>query len=173
MSFVSRSFPSNHMFLLIRSSSLVWGKWSCFAGDGLAFRFVTCVGADFWTWSRHRRRWRFIPTCVGQMYAHAIPYHVLTVHPHVRGADLPAFRGSVAITTVHPHVRGADGRSHSRCGRARSVHPHVRGADWRWILRTDRAFRFIPTCVGQIVHWLCCDAMRFGSSPRAWGRSTG
>ena len=67
MSFVSRSFPSNHMFLSIRSSPLVWGKWSRFAGDGLAFRFITCVGSDFWTWSRHRRRRRFIPTCVGLM----------------------------------------------------------------------------------------------------------
>ena len=151
MSFVSRSFPSNHMFLSIRSSPLVWGKWSRFAGDGLAFRFITCVvggfldmvtpptasaihplvrGADDRRAGSLAHRERFIPTCVGQM-----------VCPDGRAAgggrfiptcvgQMNVWPGSLCGWTVHPHVRGADADDHGLCSR------HI---------------RFIPTCVGQIL----------------------
>ena len=113
---------------------------------------------------------RFIPTCVGQMFFLAADHRVISVHPHVRGAD--------DLLDV-------------QSGKAHPVHPHVRGADFSIGLVTVPLLRFIPTCVGQIsrVYRIYVDKSRFiptcvgqipaklglkdggfGSSPRAWGR---
>ena len=110
MSFVSRSFPSNHMFLSIRSSPLVRGKWSRFAGDGLAFRFVTCV--------------------VGGFLDMVTPPTASAIHPLVRGADPQQHAPDSTDAPVHPHVRGADASLFFSNSTSYPVHPHVRGADW-------------------------------------------
>ena len=171
MSFVSRSFPSNHMFLSIRSSPLVWGKWSRFAGDGLAFRFITCVvggfldmvtpptasaihphvrGADDRRAGSLAHRERFIPTCVGQM-----------VCPDGRAAGggrfIPTCVGQMlTITGCVVAIFGSSPRAWGRSSRCYCswcvppVHPHVRGADSRSPRAAADVYRFIPTCVGQI-----------------------
>ena len=76
----------------------------------------------------HRRHFRFIPTCVGQMRLPAGQASMHSVHPHMRGADL--------ISGINPNV--VFGSS-----------PHAWG---RWTQRDAYIVcpRFIPTCVGQM-----------------------
>ena len=148
------------------------------------------MGADFWTWSRHRRRRRFIPTCVGQMPRYA------TASVSSRGSSPRAWgrcgvcRCFSQTNAVHPHVRGADRRgcrTNTRaCGSSPRawgrfcehlserevipVHPHVRGADT--LVTTMKCM--IPSVHPHVrgADASCgasCGAGR-GSSPRAWGR---
>ncbi len=131
---------------------------------------------------------RFIPTCVGNIYACRRPVSAVAVHPHVCGEHLtrvtflqtfyrfiPTCVGNITIRsvdfihwTVHPHVCG----EHA-VARESSV-DHV---------------RFIPTCVGNMhtdfspcelipVHPHVCgehistciiNRLVHGSSPRVWG----
>ncbi len=133
---------------------------------------------------------RFIPTCVGNIYACRRPVSAVAVHPHVCGEHLtrvtflqtfyrfiPTCVGNITIRsvdfihwTVHPHVCG----EHA-VARESSV-DHV---------------RFIPTCVGNMhcrpvrrschpVHPHVCGEhvlvppavfVADGSSPRVWGTS--
>ena len=112
------------------------------------------------------------------------------VHPHVRGADNSSGATHGRPNSVHPHVRGADAACSLLPAPAAPVHPHVRGADSlldyigckyaRFIPRAwgrchtrhdcERKPRFIPTCVGQIIHFDMPPNGQPGSSPRAWGR---
>ena len=92
---------------------------------------------------------RFIPTCVGQMFFLAADHRVISVHPHVRGAD--------DLLDV-------------QSGKAHPVHPHVRGADVNVQSAEIIIQRFIPTCVGQMRSAQFSVATVYGSSPRAWGR---
>ena len=133
---------------------------------------------------------RFIPTCVGQMFFLAADHRVISVHPHVRGADDLLDVQSGKAHPVHPHVRGADFsiglvtvpllRFIPTCvgqiieGSVKSlkaaVHPHVRGADVNVQSAEIIIQRFIPTCVGQMRSAQFSVATVYGSSPRAWGR---
>ena len=73
----------------------------------------------------------------------------ITVHPHMRGADIDLFfhilnvfgssphawgrcrplTASSTSRTVHPHMRGADDIDQVVETAIRTVHPHMRGAD--------------------------------------------
>ena len=112
---------------------------------------------------------RFIPTRVGQASREHILYHILSVHPHTRGAGekrylsvtpfcrfIPTRVGQARICSTiclkpygsSPH---AWGRRNRRCPSRPgcSVHPHTRGAGAGGV--------FTEICV-------------IGSSPHAWGR---
>ena len=113
---------------------------------------------------------RFIPTCVGSMPLFCIRSNSNPVHPHMRGEH--------AMSTSWKRVDGSS--------------PHAWGAS-EAPRSSHRQYRFIPTCVGSMaraglkkndmaVHphmrgehrpaqnrqW-----QRGGSSPHAWGASTG
>ncbi len=100
--------------------------------------------------SRHRkeRATRFISTCVEQTVSALWRPRLITVHLHVRGADIEG-------DALSPNVRGSSPRAWSRRARSfvlpcvHTVHLHVRGAD---AADGDRADRVA------------------GSSPRAWSR---
>ena len=114
---------------------------------------------------------RFIPTGVGQFMDYAIEAIDPSVHPHGRGADVTVETRIAASGGSSPRAwgrwalagQGAAGarfiptgvgqisRS-SGCGTIWTVHPHGRGADPDFDVRTHDAD---------------------GSSPRAWGRSSG
>ena len=117
-----------------------------------------------------RAAWRFIPTCVGSIWAESCSRCVASVHPQVRGEhDLPL---SSAF-----HTSGSSPRAWGAC---------------RANVDLARRDRFIPTCVGSIVWQLrggCVYKVHphvrgehephphhrqssTGSSPRAWGAST-
>ena len=132
---------------------------------------------------------RFIPTCVGQTAVlRSLPLR-LTVHPHVRGADITQNQTWNTNNGSSPRAWGR------RCARrtprgALSVHPHVRGADGRPSLSSLIGFGSSPRAWGRphplsriflrtAVHPhvrgadpSVCDpgTVRGGSSPRAWGR---
>ena len=110
---------------------------------------------------------RFTPTCVGTTRNRVSCYTSITVHPHVRGDNMPivavvvGFYGSPprawgqrfvgapssAPFPVHPHVRGDNGRFRNWPPR-RSVHPHVRGDNGFADYAVSTVKRFTPTCVG-------------------------
>ena len=115
---------------------------------------------------------------------------ILTVHPHVCGADedgrrqyqylyrfTPTCVGQMICrkrrrrcSAVHPHVCGADAAPPSRHRLSRAVHPHVCGADCVYAQRNGNPQRFTPTCVGQMVTIACAISPDIGSPPRVWGR---
>ncbi len=113
-------------------------------------------------------RIRFTPTCVGKTRCAARADSSCTVHPHVRGEDLPYARRVALATGSPPRAWGrlksplrsrrpcrftptcvGKTRKESKLPRPLPVHPHVRGEDGRLGGRETR---------------------RDGSPPRAWGR---
>ena len=112
---------------------------------------------------------RFIPTCVGQMRTTIAALRWITVHPHMRGADVNGYPIRSGCCGSSPHAWGRCCSSWSGCPGVRfiptcvgqmshsppcpqsgAVHPHMRGADLRFFHHALDAERFIPTCVGQI-----------------------
>ena len=112
---------------------------------------------------------RFIPTCVGQMKLPGGREPLLTVHPHVRGANVSRTATSGFWSMVHPHVRGANAHAFNAWDSVLGSSPRAWGK-FLHLLRLSRQERFIPTCVGQM---LCRAPIRMpaaGSSPREWGK---
>ncbi len=93
-------------------------------------------------------RSRFIPTCVGPICRRESPGRRSTVHPHVRGANLPAVQKDMTDLGSSPRAWGQFGLA-------------VPGQLVR---------RFIPTCVGPMAASAPKSRRRSGSSPRAWGQ---
>ena len=91
---------------------------------------------------------RFTPTCVGQTLSAGGGLMPISVHPHVRGADLQLDRPRI-------FVFGSPPRAWGRLVQADVV--------------TDRQ-RFTPTCVGQTPVRRRSKRPHSGSPPRAWGR---
>ncbi len=136
----------------------------------MCLRFIpTCVGQMLASNNLEVKYLRFIPTCVGQIVHIVTSFWYLTVHPHMRGADIIRPRNSFKNCGSSPHAWG-------RCIRSpaspvvKSVHPHMRGADGYATVYDDTNYgssphawgrfkgqhydrwanRFIPTCVGQM-----------------------
>ena len=113
---------------------------------------------------------RFIPTCVGQMAVYGvIARAVVGSSPHTWGRWTLLFPRQRCLS-VHPHMRGADVWSSHIPFASRSVHPHMRGADVLPYASLLSLSRFIPTCVGQMLAGACHEKTENGSSPHAWGR---
>ena len=116
---------------------------------------------------RKSTRCRFIPTCVGNIPSVTESSSILSVHPHVCGEHTMTDASKQNINGSSPRVWG--------------TYEHGNGE--------GKNFRFIPTCVGNIipghgsgapvpVHPHVCGehplafvstAFRAGSSPRVWG----
>ena len=82
-------------------------------------------------WSSRRNRAfasRFTPTCVGTIQTTLLVARLTTVHPHVRGDDVPNATPSSLIIGSPPRAWG-------RCDRPQLCH---------------LGYRFTPTCVGTI-----------------------
>jgi len=114
-------------------------------------------------------RSRFIPTCVGNISPSSLHGLPLSVHPHVCGE--------------HTRIPGMEGVYHGSS-------PRVWGTSIRKLPNLV-PLRFIPTCVGNIIHkklkiflfsvhpHVCgehpavslLNDTHFGSSPRVWGTS--
>ena len=71
---------------------------------------------------------RFIPTCVGQIRQSGFVPLTRPVHPHVRGADVPAVTAPPPVARFIPTCVGQI-KTPPREASALAVHPHVRGAD--------------------------------------------
>ena len=114
--------------------------------------------------STHRR---FIPTCVGSIWAQCSPALSKSVHPHMRGEHATRYNARTRIFGSSPHAWGASTP----------------------ITASANIARFIPTCVGSIrilggrvngvtvhphmrgehvLHGYCRHGS-LGSSPHAWG----
>ena len=117
--------------------------------------------------SPDRRRFRYIPTCVGFILMGDYRGYIITVQPHVRGVY------SSGALSLMIHIGST---------------PRAWGISQRVVLH-ERRFRFIPTCVGYIKRFLMIKFVisvhphvrgvypnieipgcaKCGSSPRAWG----
>ena len=137
----------------------------------------TYGGSSPRTWGRPRRRERpgqperFIPTHVGQTAGAGSPETTRAVHPHARGADIPATEQGRPNTGSSPRTWGR----------------------LQQILAAIRRIRFIPTHVGQTPRPMtqrstgpvhphargadlsvrASSSQMVGSSPRTWGRHPG
>ena len=117
------------------------------------------------------RRYRFIPTCVGNTVSSSAMIYPVTVHPHVRGEHTHRRQRSATASGSSPRAWGTpSGAVNDRC-----VH------------------RFIPTCVGNTSDFVAyvgkfsvhphvrgehfanrvVQRTSVGSSPRAWGTPDG
>ena len=173
----------------IGSSPRAWGKFRCFQPNLYIYRFIpTCVGqidlnkvilhgmtvhphvrganslvegAESPCSGSSPRAWgksvirgerspplRFIPTCVGQITNVGRGLPVSAVHPHVRGAN----------KSLSAHQESSCGSSPRAWGKYSAT--RIVGI----------TFRFIPTCVGQMIVWKWQSNCGNGSSPRAWGK---
>jgi len=182
--FLSRYSTCHH-----GSPPRAWGQ--CLHGFDLAFlaRFTpTCVGTinpgksfppttsgspprAWGQWiTRHELKTcgRFTPTCVGTMEPEHPPPRGRSVHPHVRGDNMP-------LSTALPFPVGSPPRAWGQC---------------HWLHLVETYGRFTPTCVGTMqprrslcllfwVHphvrgdnsrWTFIREYGRGSPPRAWGQ---
>ena len=94
----------------------------------------------------------------------------LSVHPHMRGADVTDRHHHDGTMAVHPHMRGADDCSLSLDALLGRFIPTCVGQMRNKMILSREAIRFIPTCVGQIKRQVFLSFQDFGSSPHAWGR---
>ena len=127
------------------SSPRVWGKWVLVAilNSTCAVHPHVC-GENALTAIFARRGGGSSPRVWGKCWVGGRVNSGKTVHPHVCGENVVTTKMFNARVPVHPHVCGENTRNDTP--RVLSVPPRVWGkSDWR-------LGRFIPTCVGKILH---------------------
>ena len=154
------------------SSPRVWGTLTPDTVPVAPYRFIpTCVGnisilrrggrvntVHPHVCGEHARRnrardppERFIPTCVGNMPPPGRKNTVSTVHPHVCGEHSNTiFARPMTWRGSSPRVWGTCCHDRRFCA-CLTVHPHVCGEHGANKRAADRNFRFIPTCVGNMI----------------------
>ena len=95
-----------------------------------------------------QREGRFTPTCVGTITSELTNDGNGTVHPHMRGDNLPCLVVGMPVIGSPPHAWGQF-----------SLFP-----------RCFPQFRFTPTCVGTMAAAHCSISFTRGSPPHAWGQ---
>ena len=94
-----------------------------------------------------RRRYRFIPTYMGNATGRGVCAGCAAVHPHVHGERRAPDRAKTPAQRFIPTYMGNASRPATRSVRV-SVHPHVHGERRQWVF---------------------CKQRVSGSSPRTWG----
>ena len=110
---------------------------------------------------------RFIPACAGSSWAPCGPMTSSTVHPHVRGEQMPVALCWPSSNGSSPRARGADHRQREKHRRSRFI-PTCAGS--RRYRQLDRFHSSVhPHVRGEQAHGVAPDGMEGGSSPRARG----
>jgi len=111
---------------------------------------------------------RFIPTCVGNIWASPQRKRLAAVHPHVCGEHSPTWGGGIIVNRFIPTCVG-NMRPQTKHVVALAVHPHVCGEHELKDQQSLGVPRFIPTCVGNMAGTAGTVIGYAGSSPRVWG----
>jgi len=91
---------------------------------------------------------RYTPTCVGKTAGHLDRLKDETVHPHMRGENIPFLSGLPRGSGTPPHAWGKRWKTSELWSRSTGTPPHAWGKRCSGqISRQSR--RYTPTCVGK------------------------
>jgi len=181
--------PGARLAAPIGSSPRVWGTFRAFYRVARFFRFIpTCVGnipittfgmffpsvhphvcgehitpppPQVGEYGSSPRVWG---TCTKAQASPDYP----SVHPHVCGEHIVQPRDGCRVAGSSPRVWGTCTAGRKVYARA-TVHPHVCGEHSRRAVSAAGHWRFIPTCVGNMLGQDFSVWLPAGSSPRVWG----
>ncbi len=117
------------------------------------------------------RKWRFIPTGVGNTELDERYYTVKTVHPHGCGEHEPIPFDPLLVAGSSPRVWGTHHEHHAQAASERFIPTGVGNTEMGHL--SDQETPVHPHGCGEHTPMQILRSSQVGSSPRVWGTRTG